>query len=478
MKPAAGASILAAVLIVSLVWLSPACALADELPADTNQIESLAPEQAKKLAAEFPGVLVVIEGNIGTSFIERSLPLNGLKSLDAETAKAIAEFKGRVLNLSGLSTLDADIAKALAEFKGGGLYLNGLTTLNADAAKALAEFKGSTLTLNGLTALDADIAKTLAGFKGRKLELNGLTALDADAAKTLTGSTKWDGRLPKLTTLDAATAKAIAEFKDQVLYLNGLTTLDAATAKALVGFKGRRLELNGLTALDAATATALAELKRGWLQLDGLPTLDAETAKALAEFKGGWLKLNGLTTLDAATAKALTAFEGRLLVSAKVQEAFCDKNPLTPETALVWAKLLQGDLKRLTTLDAETAKALAEFKGEQLLLNGLTTLDAATAKALAGSPAWSGDLSSIVAIESPDSVEIAVALATKKGPLSLPNLTKISPKTLTALIEKEDVEIPLIETLELIQEPDGSPTDDFAIPKGFRTRQKRRQQGS
>jgi len=100
-----------------------------------------------------------------------------------------------------------------------------------------------------------------------------------------------------------------------------------------------------------------------------------------------------------------------------------------------------------------------------------------TAKALAGSPASNGDLSSITAFESPDSVEIATALAKRKGPLLLRSLTKISPKTLTALIEKEDVEIPLIETLELIQEPDGSPTEDFVIPKGFQTRQKRRQQG-
>ena len=53
-----------------------------------------------------------------------------------------------------------------------------------------------------------------------------------------------------------------------------------------------------------------------------------------------------------------------------------------------------------------------------------------------------GDLSSIVAIESPDFVEI-----------------------------------PPIETLELIQEPDGSPTEDFVIPKGFEKRQKIRQQG-
>ena len=54
---------------------------------------------------------------------------------------------------------------------------------------------------------------------------------------------------------------------------------------------------------------------------------------------------------------------------------------------------------------------------------------------------------------------------------------KLSSKTLTTLIEKEDVEIPLLETLELIQEPDGSPTEDFVIPKGFETRQKARQQG-
>jgi hypothetical protein len=44
---------------------------------------------------------------------------------------------------------------------------------------------------------------------------------------------------------------------------------------------------------------------------------------------------------------------------------------------------------------------------------------------------------------------------------------------LSALIEKEDVDIPLIETLELIQEPDGSPTDDFLVPEGFQARQKR-----
>jgi hypothetical protein len=134
-------------------------------------------------------------------------------------------------------------------------------------------------------------------------------------------------------------------------------------------------------------------------------------------------------------------------------------------------------LNGLNSLDAETATALAAYPEGPLLLNGLTTLDAATAKTLAALDTWNGNLSSIVAIESPDSVEIAAALAKRKGPLSLPKLKKISPKTLTALIEKEDVVIPLIERLELIQEPDGSPTEDFMLPTGFQSRQKARQQG-
>ena len=132
--------------------------------------------------------------------------------------------------------------------------------------------------------------------------------------------------------------------------------------------------------------------------------------------------LYGLTTLDAATAKGLAEFKGRLYLTKAVTESFCMKNPLTPETALAWAVVSNGNLSHVTALD------------------------------------------------SPDAVAIAKALATRKGPLWLPNLKKISPKTLAALLKKEDVEIPLIETLELIQEPDGSPTEDFIIPEGFQQR--------
>ena len=136
----------------------------------------------------------------------------------------------------------------------------------------------------------------------------------------------------------------------------------------------------------------------------------------------------------------------------------------------VMADELPKDTNKITSLTVEQARRLvAEFKGFVLGLDGLTTLDADTAKALAAIEKWYGQLSALTAFESPDSIAVAKALA--KRTLPLPNLKKISPKTLSALIEKRDVEIPLVETLELIQEPDGSVTEDFLIPEWLEDRQ-------
>jgi hypothetical protein len=136
--------------------------------------------------------------------------------------------------------------------------------------------------------------------------------------------------------------------------------------------------------------------------------------------------LRSLTMPDPNTVGALVGFEGMLSLSNEAQESFFQKTPLTSETALAWAAISNGQLPSITALDA------------------------------------------------PDSVAIAQALAGRKGPLALPHLKKLSPKTLSALIKKEDVEIPLVETLELIPEPDGSPTDDFVIPEWLESREQAR----
>jgi hypothetical protein len=182
-----------------------------------------------------------------------------------------------------------------------------------------------------------------------------------------------------------------------------------------------------LTTLDADTAGALSRFKGG-LFLQGLTSLDAATAQALvAKFKGHHLIMGSLTSLDAATAQALGEYEGMFGLDEELLAKLVADHPLDPQTALVYARLANGELAFVTAFD------------------------------------------------SPDSVEIAKALATRKGRLSLPNLKKISPKTLTALIVKQAVEIPLIETLELIPEPDGSPTDDFVVPQWLEDRQKQQQ---
>ncbi|MFM8985693.1 MAG: M56 family metallopeptidase, partial [Planctomycetia bacterium] len=146
----------AAVVAIALSIAAPRQATAAELPEDTNKIESLTVEQARKLAEEFRGVgaIVKIKTLIKSSTVTlpNCLPLNSLKSLDAETARALADYgkgsPGHVspsLLLSGLTALDADTANALAEFKGKQLVLTGLTTLDAEAAKALAQFEGRDL---------------------------------------------------------------------------------------------------------------------------------------------------------------------------------------------------------------------------------------------------------------------------------------------------------------------------------------------
>jgi beta-lactamase regulating signal transducer with metallopeptidase domain len=422
---------------------------AAELPTDTNTITSLTPEQAKKLAAEFKGVEHRITLNVSrttdiTRTLPDALPLDGLKSLDLETARVLATYGDRreltmsapgrgALLLNGLATLDAESATALAGFKGYGLWLNGLKTLSPEAATALAGFKGRDLSLAGLNSLSLEAATALADYAG---DIFFLPPLRADFA----------ARYPWSPDNARALIRVASDREDLVTILEGLTELSPELATAIAESKASGLKFVGLTKLSPEAAAALAGFKGKALCLDDLTALSPEAATALAGFKGFVLTLGGLTTLDADAAKALAEFKGEVL-----------------------------SLRGLATLSPEAATSLDGFKGRSLILDGLTTLSPETATALAAIQS-NFSLAGITALDSPDSVAVAEALAMRKGPLVLHSLRRISPKALSALLKKEDVMIPLIETLELIPEPDGSPTDDFVIPEGFKERQ-RRQRG-
>jgi len=385
--------------------------LTNDLPEDINKIESLTPEQARRLS---------------DGFQDTFLSLDRLHTLDADTAAVLADIKVKYLSLNGLTTLSHEAARALAKSPATHLYLGGVPALDVATAGALAEFKGEELYLLGLVSLDVRAATALAAYAGGSLVLNafrGLAPLNLDAAEQIAAS-RARFLVLGVTALDVAIARALARFEGEGLSINCPTTLDVPLAEALSGFRGRWLALDGLVRLDPATAKAIAAFRGEDLCLDGLRALDPPTATALAAFGGRQLSLSSLTALDAEAATALAKVAGSLYVSEELEWAFCNENPLTVDTVAAWVALTRGNLAGITDLD------------------------------------------------SPDSIAIAQALATRKGPLLMPDLQKISPKTLLALIEKRDVEIPPIETLDLIPEPDGSPTEDFVIPEWLAEREK------
>lgn len=192
-----------------VAWIAAAVLVAcvargDDIHKETNSIKSLNPQQAKALITE-----------MNARLNKSVLRLDGLTTLDATTAREIADFSGALLSINGLAEIDAQTAKALAGFKGRMLELRGLKSLSSETAEALVNFKG-----NG------------AGILEFRLNLDGLPAIDA------------------------ATARLLARFKGGVI-LDGVTTLDADAAKALVAFKGEKLWLEGLTSLNADAAKAL-----------------------------------------------------------------------------------------------------------------------------------------------------------------------------------------------------------------------------
>jgi len=208
----------------------------------------------------------------------------------------------------------------------------------------------------------------------------------------------------------------------------------------------RDLCLFGLSGVSADVAAALQPHRRT-LRLPGFTSLDADVAAALARHAGP-VELPDLRRLDSVDlARKLVAHENKI----ELATLYATLTDVTPEVVAVLAASphWRGSLPRFAVLTPQLAATLAA--AEQ----------------------WDGQLPGVTAFERPDSVAAATALAKRQGPLALPNLARISPKTLSALITKEDVQIPLIKTLELIPEPDGSETDDFAIPKEFQQRQRR-----
>ena len=316
------------------------------------------------------------------------------------------------VKLPALKTLTPDVAKVLASKGETGLVLSGLTTLSPEVAAILAAKEAGNLQLSGLISLTPDVARELAKCR-IPLYMAGLTELTPEVAAALSAG-------------------------DCLIGLHGLTELTPEVA-ARLGRCTQGISLSGRTTLTRKAAENLA-MTNGGLELYHMETLTPDVASGLAKCRSS-LEIYGLKTCSPEVAAALSKCPGPLRLHGPPM--------IPPEAAesLVKCKGWDGNLSGLTALTPGLAAAVAER--ERLITLG------------------------IVAFEAPDSENLARTLATKKGPLALPHLKRISPKTLTALAAKEDVVIPPFETLELINEPDGSPTEDFVIPEGFQERQRK-----
>ena len=400
---------------------------------DTNQIKQITVEDAKRLAQENTGRLLlngltILSDDAAKELARQDgwLALNGLKTLSKEAAGAFRQHKG-YLHLDGLTTITDEAAKALAGHAGE-LSLNGLASLSDEAARAFAQHRGGRLFLKGLTTLSGEAAKALALRKGGgPMYLDGLTTLSVEAAAALTDGPNWDGRLPAIKTVTADVAKALAK-RQHGLSMEGLTTLSDEVAKILS--PNRLTKLNNLTALSPEAARALAITRNDHnhapLFLDGLTSLSDDTAKSLGLGARCELHLDGLKSLSPVAAVAICKRDRDLYLNGL--------STISDETlkALAEHKMPAGPivyLKGLTALSDEGAAILAAWPKWSGEIPALPTLSEKVAAALASSRSWDGKLPAVKSI----SVEVADALARRNGNLSLDSVTTLTDAAAAAL---------------------------------------------
>ncbi|MBM3994184.1 MAG: hypothetical protein FJ303_08525 [Planctomycetes bacterium] len=158
--------------------------------------------------------------------------------------------------------------------------------------------------------------------------------------------------------LDAEAAEELLRFFDKypVLKIAGfsLWTFDEMTpdaAKFIADSGMDILFLDSVRVVSPEVVRILAESPVSYLSLSGLEEISPEFATILSGFRGSFLKLDGLTDLS-------------------------------PEVAAILARFPKLSLCGIKTLSVESAKALAQHRGE-LMLDGLLYLPEDVAEAIA-----------------------------------------------------------------------------------------------
>jgi hypothetical protein len=373
----------------------------DELPYDTEALETLTIAQAALLAARagdlsLDGLTEISDevAEILSHHVGGSLSLNNITTL-SETAAALARHEGDVdlqaltrltsealaaklaisTDLWNLAEITPEAARVVVAADSPWSMFDGLEDLSVETAAAFAHSR-STLSFGGLRALSDDVATALVPHEGC-LCLGGLAALSVDTARILAqhkGPLKLDG----LVSLDDEVVEVLSRHVGE-LGLDGVTNLSVTAACALAAHAGP-ISLGGLHTLSTAAAKALAS-HDDLLSLNGMATIADDTARELAKHAGG-LSLGGLATLSDAVAQSLSRFRGWVLILDGLRS-------LSPKHAAMLARHKAGgaydsglSLGESKGMSAEVAAGLAPFHG-RLFLDGLEELSDSAAAHLA-----------------------------------------------------------------------------------------------
>ena len=334
-------------------------------------------------------------------------------TITPDKARELAR-KHVVLTLVNVSEVSPAVAEALV-IRGGDtvLTLPALATLNEEAAKVLAQRPGR-LRLWGLKSVTPEVAAALVAHDGDRLELNGIKEISPAAARALAKGRRSWGISVGLIDLPREIAAILAEFPYH-LDFPYLETLSLESAKAIAEHGevvqrgsetvGPTLDL-GKARLTPAIAEALLA-HDGPLSLNRLKKLEPGVGDILAKHRFPVLLM--LEEIDS------VALARKIFSDGHSSSSVARLRTMSPEIATEYARLDPGAILALETLTPEAATALGTGS-RSIALRGVTHLTPELARALTDRrpPVY---LFGIKALDGPDAVAVAEALASTPAPV-------------------------------------------------------------
>jgi hypothetical protein len=359
-------------------------------------------------------------------------------------------YEGKSLTLEQVRELGAPYAV---------LTLLNVTEISEETAGSVVSRNPDTfLTLPALETVDVATAAKLSGHRGH-LRLWGIKTLTPEVAAALVGSYGLGLQATGVRQISPEVARALANGKREEISL-GLTSFSAETADILAEFPGE-LCFPRLETLSLEAASALGK-HRGDLDL-GPAEIKPDVAEVLLRHDAP-IKLWGVRRLapgvgdvlakhQAEVRLALEEIDSVPLARKLFSEAYrsasvANLRTMSPEIAAEYARHDPGYLKCLDTLSVEAARELA--KGDlEIDLPAVTKLSPELATALTDRvrPVY---LSGIKALDGPDAVAVAEALASTPAPIWITSLERVSAPALAALRKKVSITLPPDDKLTIV----------------------------